>query len=73
MQISENLAHHLLGYLEEQSDPLAKVLHDQLRYCLELHNEAFEHPESQGVYQVPSLCLSRLHPTRSGTTELKDT
>jgi hypothetical protein len=52
MQISDNLAHQLLNYLEGQNDPMAKMLRDQLWYCLELHKEAFEHPESKGVYQV---------------------
>lgn len=52
MNISENLAHQMLLYLEGQSDCQAKLLRDQLKYCIELHREALEHPESTGIYQV---------------------
>lgn len=52
IQISENLVHQLIDYLERQPDATAKMLRDRLRYCLELHQEAFSHPESTGVYHV---------------------
>lgn len=55
MQISQNLVQQLLSYLETHSDPTAESLKQQLRFCLEVHQDAYHHPESTGVYRIEPL------------------
>lgn len=59
--------HQLIDYLDGQPDAVAKLLQDQLRYCLELHREAFSHPESTGVYKIDSIPSLLYSPDRQSS------